>query len=184
MSILKFFKDLIAGENPRTPEDQEILEELRKLNNGQSCLSQEQLQELDRELRPVIESGDPEEGCNLAHQKMREEDYHAAIYLFRKLAKNFPTQRQECESQIGTAFYCLGKYNKAIESYIAARVHGADTQCMDENIWEACQTLYKEAEDPVKQREPMNLYLTLCPKGSHQHHARQLIEGASASQKS
>jgi tetratricopeptide (TPR) repeat protein len=176
MSILKFFKELITGDATQTPEDREILEELRKLNNGQSCLTEEQAHALDQELRPILESEDPERGLSLAGDKMREHDYHAAIYIYRKLAKHFPEHRQECESQIGTAFYCLGKYNKAIENYIAARVHGADNERMDEQIWQACCTLYEEAHDPVKQREPINLYLTLCPQGCHQAHAKELLQ--------
>jgi tetratricopeptide (TPR) repeat protein len=175
MGIRNFFKELISGENDTPSGDEAILDELRRLDAGKSPLNSEEIKNLDEQLAPLLAEDRQDAAFKLAADEMRAENYRNAIYLYRKLAEHFPDLRQDCESQIGLAYYCMGKYNKAIESYIAARVHGADTEWMDTNIWEACRAMYQTSEDLVKQKEPLNLYLTLCPKGSHRQEASELL---------
>ncbi|MFW5659301.1 MAG: tetratricopeptide repeat protein [Bacteroidota bacterium] len=176
MGIFKFFRELVGSEEDETPGDKYILQELRgDAAQAQQELSDEQLAVLDAQLNTFVQKHSPRDCFSLVADYLKDGKFASAIYLYQKLGVAFPELRQDCEAQIGQSYYCLGKYAKAIEAYIAARVHGADPEWMDETIWEACETLSAEASDPNKRRESLQMYLTLCPQGQHLQDAEQAL---------
>jgi hypothetical protein len=102
----------------------------------------------------------------LATQKFDE-----AIAAYEAIAADFPHRRGDAESQIGAAYYFKGDYIRAIELYVAARENGADSDMMDDNIWEAVETLANATKDADAKRRWLARYLELCPRGKYQKYA-------------
>lgn len=176
MGIRKFFKELILGDESEHPESDKLARQLKKIRADELDLPAETRAQLEEELRPALEGHNFEHGFRLGAQLLKERKFQQAIYVYRKLAERYPDKRQDCEAQVGMVYYCMGKYAKAIESYIAARVHGADESWMDESIWEACETQAHRIEDPLRQRESLELYLRICPTGEHRHQAETELQ--------
>ena len=177
MGILKYFRELVGSEEEDTPDDKQIVSELREGSSAISHeLTDEQIANLDAQLNTFIEKHSADNCFQLVAKYLKDRKYASAIYLYQRLSSAFPELRQDCEAQIGQSYYCLGQYGKAIEAYIAARVHGADSEWIDETIWEACETLAAESDDYTKRRESLQMYTTLCPTGQHMKDAQDALE--------
>lgn len=107
---------------------------------------------------------------NAASALMLDRKYVECIAAYEALALKYPERMGDAHSQIGAARYFLGDFHKAIESYVAARTHGADGSMMDDNLWEACEALIKKGEKTAAQR-----YLELCPDGSYVKKAQKAL---------
>ena len=177
MGIFKYFRELVGSEEDDTPDDKQILSELRQESPAISSeLTDEQIDNLDAQLNTFIQKHSANDCFKLVAQYLKDGKYASAIYLYQRLASAFPELRQDCEAQIGQSYYCLGQYAKAIEAYIAARVHGADPEWMDETIWEACESLASQSDDATKRRESLQMYTTLCPEGQHMKDAEHALQ--------
>jgi tetratricopeptide (TPR) repeat protein len=176
MGIFTFLKEIIRSEDQEPPDDAQLLQAIQLRQISLPELEAEKKAEIDAQVLRYAKDADLPQCFKLAAQYIENGQYNAAIYMYRRMADLHPEVRQDCEGQIGIAHYCKGNYRKAIESYIAARVHGADAAWMDENIWEACETQMRQETDPVRMREPLNLYLTLCPKGEYRAQAQEYLE--------
>lgn len=104
---------------------------------------------VDAELAPALARTLPARAFEIAADFLAEGNPTAAAYSYGRIAENFPDVRQDAEALLGIVNYCQGCYAEAIEHYIRARVHGANTAWVDEIIWEACETQFLLAEDPV-----------------------------------
>ena len=178
MGLKQFFRELIAGESDRPTNDTALLEEMAKLSTPNGTLDSAHMKQLDEEVQPYLAEEDAEAALELAGQKRQNGNELQAVYLFRKLTTHFPERRQDCEIRIGQAYFNLAKYPKAIESYIAARVHGAESRRIDRCIWETCHAMYNTCEDPVRCCDALNIYLRLCPQGEHREQAQRMLQAA------
>lgn len=91
--------------------------------------------------------------------------------LYQKLAENYPDKKGLYLSQVGASLYFLQEYEQAINTYVEARNNGADASMMDDNIWEACETIYKQANDKAS----LEKYIQLCPDGRYTKKANKLL---------
>jgi tetratricopeptide (TPR) repeat protein len=101
-------------------------------------------------------------------------EYSACITAYQKLIRLYPEKRYYCEVKIADAYKWLGDSKKAIEFLMAARVHGANEEEIDDNIWELCEEIYYQNRN-AKGTEAIEKYLTLFPKGKHISKARKLL---------
>jgi tetratricopeptide (TPR) repeat protein len=179
MGFRQFFKDLLlAEEAAANPETETSARAARAAEAAKDTgLTPAACEALDAELATAFRAGGFEYAFGLAADALRRGNYPAALYLYRQTAERFPEVRHDCEGQMGLTLYCMGEYYKAIDSYIAARVHGASPEWMDETIWEACETLARQAQNPIQMKEPLMLYLRLCPKGNYRTQAEQMMVG-------
>ncbi|MCI5057949.1 MAG: hypothetical protein MRY83_17680 [Flavobacteriales bacterium] len=97
--------------------------------------------------------------------------FKEAVQIYEEMAEKFPESKGMYLSQVGAAYYFLNEFDKAIEYYISARDHGADASMMDDNIWEACEAIYKNTNEI----NSIQRYLELCPNGSYTKKANKLI---------
>lgn len=179
MGLRQFIKDLLLAEEVPDQPEIELVPRLGKPAEPAGAsdlgLSPSDCEALDLQLALAFRTGGFEHAFGLAADALRRGNYPAALYLYRITADRFPEVRHDCEGQMGLTLYCMGQYRKAIDTYIAARVHGADADWMDETIWEACETLARQAQDRPDQQEPLLLYLRLCPKGQFRADAERLM---------
>ena len=113
---------------------------------------------------------DVSDALNAASGLLLDQKYAESIAAYRAIIEKYPDERGTAESQVGAAQYFLGQFSEAIDSYVAARSHGADESMMDDNIWEACEALVKKGEKAAAQR-----YLELCPTGSYLKKAQKAL---------
>jgi len=173
MGLRQFIQELFVERNDSPALTPTALQQVKHhLNRDNLQLSEETQNQLTRELTVALQKGGSTLGFRMAANALKRGDYEAAIFLYRQVGKLCPTLRQDCEGQVGLTQYCQGKYRQAIESYVAARVHGADPAWMDETIWEACETLYRLETSVRAQRESLETYLRLCPGGAYTTEAR------------
>lgn len=109
---------------------------------------------------------------NRASGLMLEEKFQETIAAYQELAERHPDRRGDCEAQIGAAQFFLGEYDEAIASYVRAREHGADSDMMDDNLWEACE---QAAERSGRRNDYARRYLELCPQGIYVKRAQKLL---------
>jgi tetratricopeptide (TPR) repeat protein len=114
---------------------------------------------------------DEDQAINFAARLMDNEQYNQAIAYFSAIAIQYPHEQGLCECQIGAAYYFLGDYEQAIEYYLAAREHGMNEDMMDDNIWEACETIFQKTND----LSAIEQYLKLCPEGKYIEDAKILL---------
>ncbi len=107
----------------------------------------------------------------LAIKLMTSRKYQESIDAYQALMVQFPESKATFLSQIGVGHYFLGDYPKAIEYYVAARDNGEHADIMDHNIWEACETIFKNTGD----KAAVERYLVLCPGGSNTKAANKLL---------
>jgi tetratricopeptide (TPR) repeat protein len=97
--------------------------------------------------------------------------FQESIDLYQQLATAYPARKDTYLSQIGAGHYFLGDYMQAIDYYVQARDLGSNASMMDDNIWEACETIYKNTQD----KAAIERYFALCPSGSHGRAANKLL---------
>lgn len=102
---------------------------------------------------------------------MSSRNFETAIHLYEKLAEQYPAKKGLYLSQVGAGYYFTGDMEKAIELYLLARDNGADSRMMDDNLWEACETLYKSTGDIAA----LNRYLEYCPEGQYVKKAQKIL---------
>lgn len=101
---------------------------------------------------------------------MSSRKFQESIDLYQRLVDEFPADKGSFLSQIGAGYYFLGDYDKAIDYYVQARDNGMMADMMDDNIWEACEAIYKKTQD----KAAIDRYFALCPGGSHTKAANKL----------
>jgi tetratricopeptide (TPR) repeat protein len=109
-----------------------------------------------------------------AEHLLEIKEYSACITAYQKLMSLHPEKRSYCEVKIAGAYKWLGDCKKAIEFLMAARVHGANEEEIDDNIWELCEEIYYQTRN-AKGIEAIEKYLTLFPKGKHISDAHKLL---------
>jgi len=97
-----------------------------------------------------LSGGEVSDKINAAARLLMTGDHEGAIVAYTLVMKEHPEEQDTCEGQIGASYYFLGKYEKALEFYRAAKEHGANADKMDDNIKEAEEAIEKVArgEDP------------------------------------
>ncbi len=98
-----------------------------------------------------------------ASSAMTSGNFSNALALYTQMANEFPAKKGLYLSQVGAAHYFLEDYEAAIEAYVDARNNGMDESMIDDNIWEACETIYKKTDD----KAALQKYLELCPNGGY-----------------
>lgn len=106
-----------------------------------------------------------------ASSALTKGEFEKSIELYQKLANDYPEKKGLYLSQVGAAHYFLGDFTKAIEYYIKARDIGADSNMIDDNIWEACEAVYKNNSDKIE----IEKYLEYCPNGSYTKKAKKIL---------
>jgi tetratricopeptide (TPR) repeat protein len=134
-------------------------------------LSKEELQALRAEFLNEVSQNPENYASNFASQLMMNGQYKECIAYYLAIAEQYPHKRGLSESQIGAAYYFLGNYVEAIKYYLQARDNGMNPDMMDDNIWEACETIYQKTNDLVA----IEQYLNLCPKGKFIENAKILL---------
>lgn len=97
--------------------------------------------------------------------------FQESINLYKALAEDFPANKGTYLSQVGAGYYFLGDYAQAIDYYVQARDHGMQPFMIDDNIWEACEAIFKRDGD----KSIANRYLELCSGGSHTKEAKKML---------
>ncbi len=134
-------------------------------------LDQDQLLQLREQLLQVMATNDRDKEFNFASGLMLKGAYQPCIEAYEKLMEKYPDSLGSCESQIGAAHFFLGDYEKAIQFYLQARDHGMDADMMDDNLWEACDTLYQVDGNKAH----IERYIELCPDGSYVRKAQRIL---------
>jgi tetratricopeptide (TPR) repeat protein len=98
-------------------------------------------------------------------------NFEKAITLYSEMADKYPANKGLYLSQVGAAYYFLEDYNKAIEYYVTAKNEGADAGMMDDNIWEACETIYNKTKDNTA----IEKYLEYYPEGNYAKKAKKIL---------
>ncbi len=102
---------------------------------------------------------------------MTSRKFQESIDVYQQLATAFPARKDTYLSQVGVGYYFLGDYVQAIDYYVKARDLGSNAGMMDDNIWEACEAIYKNTQD----KAAIERYFTLCPNGSNSRAANKLL---------
>ena len=92
------------------------------------------------------------------------------IELYKQMANDFPANKGTYLSQVGVGYFFLNDFNSAIDYYAQAYANGFDKSMSDDNIWEACEAIYKQNKD----KEILSKYLQLFPGGKHTKDANKL----------
>lgn len=103
-------------------------------------------------------------------------EYDAARQGLQLLQKHFPEYRHWCELQLGRAESLLGNCKRAMDYYLAARVHGASPELMDELIWQTCNEHASRSSGHTEFAARLQDYLTLCPQGKYVGQAREKLQ--------
>lgn len=134
------------------------------------------LDDLDRQNREHIaanpELKDDEDALmREASSALTAGDFSKSLAIYSKMAELFPEKKGLYLSQVGANHYFMGNYDTAIETYVLSREHGMDASMIDENIWEACEQVYKEKNDPAI----IESYLKHCSDGSFIKQANKIL---------
>ncbi|WP_196888984.1 tetratricopeptide repeat protein [Aureivirga sp. CE67] len=105
-----------------------------------------------------------------ASSALTNSEFEKSIEYYNKLVANYPENKGLYYSQIGAAHYFLNDFHKAIEYYLLAKKNG-DTEMMDDNIWEACEAIYKKDQD----KKAIEKYLEYYPNGSYAKKANKIL---------
>ena len=101
---------------------------------------------------------------------MADKRFTAALAAYEVLAEKYPARRGDARSQIGAAQFFLGRYEEAVDSYVAARDAGFAASMIDDNLWEACEAAYRQTSNS----RWIQRYADLCPGGKYAARAQQL----------
>lgn len=107
-----------------------------------------------------------------ASSAMTSGNFDKSIQLYQKLADTYSEKKGLYLSQVGAAYYFLKDYTKAIEYYLKAKENGADSAMIDDNIWEACETIY---EMDKTDKTAIEKYVEYYPNGSYTKKAKKLL---------
>lgn len=102
---------------------------------------------------------------------MSSRKFQQSAEIYQQLVDQYPENKGTYLSQIGACQYFLGDYDKAIEYYVAALDNGADRGMMDDNVFEACEAIFKGTQLPAD----IERYLELFPAGNHLRAAKKLV---------
>jgi tetratricopeptide (TPR) repeat protein len=108
---------------------------------------------------------------NRACALMLDRKFEETIAAYRAMARQFPADEGLCEAQIGAALFFLDRYDDAIAAYLKALALGQDAVMMAENVFEACEALAQQHQDPAHYRR----YLDAFPEGAQAHLARERL---------
>lgn len=111
------------------------------------------------------------EKFNIASSMILNKAYDASIDCYNYLMEQYPDATAECQSQIGACYYFTKEYKKAIEYYLTARKNGANENMIDDNVWEACEALFKIDKDLSIILD----YLDYFPEGRYRRKAEKFI---------
>lgn len=168
MSLLEFFWGKKYKKVKIVQEDKHLsvhtfIEGEKTIFDENTAFTEAEAKELrDRFLEEMIQN-DLSKAINDASRLMLDQKYKECIACYQAIAQTYPTEKAIAESQIGAAYYFLGFYAKAIDYYVMARESGADGAMIDDNIWEACTTIYSK----TKNKRAIRKYLELCPRGNY-----------------
>ena len=169
MNIWQYCKRLL--ELPREHNiDEEISDIKARLRQPAHQPSQ-----LETECRLVLEIGREADRFKAAARLLISRNYPQAVEAYRGLAAEYPERRDFCELQIARAYALQGMFQKSLDYYQAARVHGADERQMDESVWELCESTVEAADNAVGKVDPLHHYLTLFPNGMFAPAARDQL---------
>ena len=107
-----------------------------------------------------------------AAKSMSSKNFTEAVDLYMELANKYPQNKGLYEGEVGAAYYFLGDYAKAIESYTSALNNGGDKSMMDDNIWEATEAIYGQTKD----KKVVEEYVALFPSGNYKKKADKLLQ--------
>jgi len=119
-----------------------------------------------------VPTNDENDLMRKAAKSMSSQNFAEAIELYTQLANRYPTNKGLYEGQIGAAYYFLGDYAKAIESYTSALHNGGDKNMMDDNIWEAAEAIYGQTKD----KKAIEEYVVVFPNGNYKKKAEKLLQ--------
>jgi len=119
-----------------------------------------------------VPTNDENDLMRKAAKSMSSQNFAEAIELYTQLANRYPTNKGLYEGQIGAAYYFLGDYAKAIESYTSALHNGGDKNMMDDNIWEAAEAIYGQTKD----KKAIEEYVIVFPNGNYKKKAEKLLQ--------
>ena len=134
-------------------------------------ITMDKAQYLQEAFLATMQQDDLSEQFNAAAKLMMNQSYQGCIQAYHALAEKYPDRKGDCQSQIGAAYYFLGDYDQAIENYLSARKNGIDPDMMDDNLWEACEALYKKTQDKTH----ISKYLEYCPAGNYAKKANKIL---------
>jgi tetratricopeptide (TPR) repeat protein len=160
MGLFNFFK--------RTRTENEQLHGF--ISNPQG-ISFEEAKQLRESFLAIAEQDDESAAFNAASDLMLSKAFSECIQAYKQLSEKYPNRQGDCYSQIGAAYYFLEDYEQAIRFYVLARDSGADEDMMDDNIWEACETIYRKKNN----KSAIEKYKELCPNGNYLKQANKLL---------
>lgn len=110
-------------------------------------VSFEEARHLQSKFLRVMELDSRSAQFNMASVMMLHGAYEVCIAAYEVLSRKYPDALGDCLGQIGLAHFFKKEYNEALEFYLMARDVGADTEMMDDNIWEVCETIFLQSND-------------------------------------
>lgn len=96
--------------------------------------------------------------------------FTAALAAYEVLAEKFPSRRGDALSQRGAVQVVLGRYEEAVDTFVAARDAGFAASKIDDSLWEACEAAYRQTSNS----RWVQRYADLCPGGKYAGRAQQL----------
>jgi tetratricopeptide (TPR) repeat protein len=136
-------------------------------------LDQAQIQKFQTEFLSILDTNDEQKAVNFAANLMGKGAFQPCIEAYQKLCEKYPHRKGTFEGQIGAAYFFLGDYEQAIQYYLQARANDAsNADMMDDNIWEACETIYNEQG----KREAVEQYKLYCPNGKYLKKADAILK--------
>ncbi|GAA3649446.1 tetratricopeptide repeat protein [Flavivirga jejuensis] len=106
-----------------------------------------------------------------ASNMLTNRKFDESIEFYKRLAENYPENKGLYLSQVGVGFYFLNDFDKAIEYYLKAKNEGADSNMMDDNIWEACEAIYNKNND----KKAIERYLEYYHNGNYAKKAKKIL---------
>lgn len=127
-----------------------------------------------------VAKNDENEMMRNASKLMTSGKFSESLDLYKKLSENYPNNKGLYESQIGAAYFFLGKYDTAVEYYISSMNNGGDKRMMDDNIWEAAESFSKleilmEDGSIMNPNNLIEKYLEIFPDGSYAKKAKNIL---------
>ncbi|MEM9982459.1 MAG: hypothetical protein AAF734_08185 [Bacteroidota bacterium] len=98
-------------------------------------------------------------------------EFKASMELYQQMAEKFPDKKGLYLSQVGANQYFLGQYEEAIDTYLQAKEAGFEESMIDDNVFEACEALYKQRNEKMF----LEKYVSLFPNGNHLKKAHKLL---------
>jgi len=163
MGLFNFLK---SKKNGGTTEQKVFLSE-----ENNTAVSFEKAEKLRAQFISLMSQDKRSEKFNIASSMLLNRAYDASIDCYNYLMEKYPDSIAECQSQIGACYYFTKEYKKAIEYYLVARKNGANESMMDDNVWEACEALFKIDKNPSVILD----YLDHYPEGNYKKKAKRIL---------